>query len=68
MLVWTAAFLHVISLYVLELCNLEVKRSTARTLALIVLSVILATAMLAFLPYLVPQNKSDRVVLTTLSP
>jgi len=67
-LVWAAAFLHVISLYVLELYNLEVKRSAARTFALIVLSVIIATAMVAFLSYLVPHNKLGRVVLTTHIP
>ena len=67
-LVGAAVLLHLIVLYIFELYDLEVKRSQSKIFVLIVFSVIIATAMLAILSYLNPQNKLGRVILTTHVP
>lgn len=67
-LVGAAVLLHLIVLYIFELYDLEVKRSHSKIFVLIVFSVIIATAMLAILSYLNPQNKLGRIILTTHVP
>ena len=67
-LVLMAVLLHVGTLYVFELYNLEVKRSDNKVLLLITVAVFTATGMLALLSYLDPQNKLGRVVLAVHLP
>ena len=67
-LVWGAVFLHVFALYIFDLYNLETRRSEAGKFVLIVLSVIIATTMLALLSYMDPKNKLGRVVLAAHLP
>ena len=67
-LVGAAVLLHIMSFYVFELYDLEVRKSAAKMLLLIVFSVVVATGMLAILSYLVPQNKLGRIILATHVP
>lgn len=67
-LVGAAVLLHIMSFYVFELYDLEVRKSAAKMLLLIVFSVVVATGMLAILSYLTPQNKLGRIILVTHVP
>ena len=58
-----AVLVHIGTLYIFELYNLEVKRSDNKIFLLITIAVFTATGMLAFLSYLDPHNKFGRVVL-----
>ena len=67
-LVGIAIFLHLISFYIFELYDLETRRSNGKILFLIILSVVVASGMIAILSYLIPKSKLGRVILTIHAP
>jgi len=67
-IVLAAVFFHIISLYIFELYDLEVKRSDGKTIILIGISITFASTIVAVISYLGPEYKIGRVVLTTHVP